>query len=278
MRRLRNAAIGVLTLPARAAFHRASAAAPHFLGHAELDALRAVYPAPQPYGYDEESLLRRGRERAALLEDVLPDFPQRDRFLELGCADGMVTRELTRRGKHALGVDHSPAYFDRRATGLTLMNVAALAIADDSIDVVFSFNGFEHFARPDLVVAEGLRVLRSGGLLYLNFGPLYNSHFGLHAYRELPIPFCHFLFPPELLGNHAVDHEVLNGWSLAAFRRLWRNVASNVDVLQYDERQERYGLELVRRHPSCFRGKVDSFRELTTSTIEALFRKKEARA
>jgi ubiquinone/menaquinone biosynthesis C-methylase UbiE len=55
----------------------------------------------------------------------------------------------------------------------------SLPFADESFDIVYSANVLEHTAEPERVLAESVRVLRSGGLLHMEM-PNYLSYFEGH--------------------------------------------------------------------------------------------------
>lgn len=269
------------TRGARRAFE-AAPRTPEWLDDRELDRLQRAYPRRTSYGYDPASLKRRGHERAGELLDRLPRPSGVRSTLELGCGDGMVSDGLRATGLSATAVDMSSAHFDERArrAGVEFLeaDAARLPFENEHFDLVLSYNGFEHFAEPEAVLAEASRVVRAGGLLYLHFGPLYMSPLGLHAYRAITVPYCQLLFPREALESYAareglgpVPFDNVNGWSLERFRALWARHAGRLLPRLYQEIPHVYGTELIERHPSCFRSKTAQFDNLTTGTIEALF-------
>jgi SAM-dependent methyltransferase len=65
----------------------------------------------------------------------------------------------------------------------------ALAFADNSFDLVYSSNVLEHVADPGKVLAEAMRVLRSGGYLFFtfpNYGSWWEGHYGIPWLPYLP--------------------------------------------------------------------------------------------
>jgi SAM-dependent methyltransferase len=59
-------------------------------------------------------------------------------------------------------------------------DAAALPFPDESFDIVFSSCAFEHFADVPAVLAEARRVLRPGGALVTDYGPLWTHPHGHH--------------------------------------------------------------------------------------------------
>jgi ubiquinone/menaquinone biosynthesis C-methylase UbiE len=160
------------------------------------------------------------------------------------------------------------------------MDAACLQFRDHTFDCVFSYNAFEHFARPDKVLAECIRAVRPGGVIYHDFGPLYMAPLGLHAYRSVRVPYCQFLFSRETLekfchvkGLDPIEFDDVNGWSIEQYRALWSNHADQVRTLLYEESLDLSGLELIHKYPSCFRSKTDCFDNLFVSHLRVLFQK-----
>jgi SAM-dependent methyltransferase len=245
--------------------------------------MRQGYRPPDPVRYDPEGLLDRANEKVAQLSQVI-DWSRVSTALELGCWDGMVAAALRGRGIEAYGLDITAAAADERAVRADVSflrsDAGAIALRDQSIDLVYSFASFEHFPRPDCSVAEIHRVLAPGGQVYLSFGPLFFSPYGLHAYRQIPIPFCHLLFDEKGLRQWAeanrLPHEwpFVNGWSLQRYRALWRALPTDLRVTSYREHSTGgVGMELVARHPQFFRSRVDDFDELLVAHVEVALRK-----
>ena len=91
-----------------------------------------------------------------------------DKILEIGCGTGSVVAELSGQGYDVTGTDISgkaiayglEKYGDIK---LQVQPAEALQFADETFDVVLSFDLFEHIAEVDRHVSEVFRVLRPGG-------------------------------------------------------------------------------------------------------------------
>lgn len=258
---------------------------PIWLGWDILESLQQKYPFPPEYGYDLQSLEQRGKERAGEILGLIHTKKEKiNSFLELGCWDGMVSCNLQRVGKMTTAIDNKSEGFDKRSVrkGVTLlqMNAAHLQFEDESFDFVFSYDVFEHFAEPELVLQEAARVVKRGGYIYLTFGPLYMSPMGLHGYRSIPVPYCQLLFQKELLkdftnarGLRPIDFAQVNEWSLEDYRKLWKGYSHRLKRIRYHERLNIFHLDLIMKYPSCFRSKTKYFDNLIVSSIEVLFKK-----
>lgn len=271
---------------ARRVFARAGQT-PAFLGMAALDALQRAYPLdPMTYKYDDASLAARGRERAAtMLGYVRREAGGLLRFLDLGMWDGMTCAALQAMGKTAVGVDIRVEGLDPRAAGsgaaFAGMDAAHLGFPDGSFDFVFSFNSFEHFPDPEAVLREALRVLRPGGYLYLDFGPVWLSPKGAHQFQTISVPYVECLFTKETLTAYAAKRGIklmgyfwMNEWPLHRYRDLWARYAGQLERVAYYETYNADHVDLVARYPTCFRAKTADFDDLIVANIEALFRRK----
>jgi SAM-dependent methyltransferase len=249
----------------------------------ELRRLQKKYPFPPEYGYSSEILDMRGRERADQLISLIPSITC-NKYLELGCWDGMVCYYLNKHGKKAYGVDNRGTGFDKRAleggVDLRVMDASDLKFENDCFDVVFSYDSFEHFSDPAGVLSEIYRVLRPGGYIYLEFGPLFMSPMGLHAYRQITVPYSQHLFSEQTLINFLVEENLgtldfnhVNRWSLIQFRNLFNSYSGKLEKEKYIENSNYNHLDLVRKYAPVFKSKTANFDELTCRSIEVLFRK-----
>ncbi|MBS7785711.1 class I SAM-dependent methyltransferase [Flavobacterium sp. CYK-55] len=250
----------------------------------QLKQLQGQYSFPPEYGYSIDILDKRGQERSKQLLAMV-ESKSCHAFLELGCWDGMVTYHLQKKGKKAIGIDARDNGFDTRAlengVDLRKMDAAQLFFLDESFDFVFSYDAFEHFQDPVAVLTEIYRVTKPGGYIYLEFGPLFNAPMGLHAYREITVPYCQHLFSYETLNAflahkklEPIDLKHCNGWSLQQFRSLFEAYAGRLDKIIYSEFQSFDHLELVQKFADVMKSKTTNLDELLCDTIKVLFQKK----
>jgi ubiquinone/menaquinone biosynthesis C-methylase UbiE len=257
---------------------------PQWLGLQEMEKLCAEYTWESSYHYDDDSVAQRGRHRVKELETLIPTFSEAKDFLEMGCGDGMVSAFLADKGKQAIGIDWFGARFDPRALNskakIYEMDAQAMSFPDNSFDVIFSYDSFEHFPRPDLVLKETYRLLRKGGYMYHEFGHLYPSPYGLHAYRSVPVPYCQFLFKEETIKEYIVKHNkpevsfsFVNPWSAKQFKELWKEYEGKLEILSYKEFDSFAGMKIIEQYPACFTGKYDIPESLFTDGVQILLKK-----
>lgn len=276
---------GLKVRRARRAFSNGVSNGPRFLPAERLDALmRRGYRPPDAVRYDAGGLADRAAEKVGQLSRAI-NLSVVESALELGSWDGMVGAALRARGVAAYGLDIVTHGIDPRATqaGVRFVrsDAGAIALRDRSVDLVYSFGSLEHFPEPDRCLAEVARVVKPDGHVYFQFGPLYCSPYGRHAYRQIPVPFCHLLFPEEALRGWARasggpdDWPSVNGWTLQRYRALWKSLASQFTIVSYVEHATGgVGTELIAEYPACFRKWAGDFDEFLVAGVDIVLRKR----
>src|SRR5713226_2401032 len=102
------------------------------------------------------------------------------RVLDVGCGTGVVAITAARRGAHATGLDLTPPLLEQarensRIAGVTIEwlegDAESLPFEDAAFDVVLSQFGHMFAPRPEVAVAEMLRVLKHGGTIAFSTWP-----------------------------------------------------------------------------------------------------------
>ncbi len=103
-----------------------------------------------------------------------------ERVLDVGCGTGVVAVTAARAGAHVTGLDLTPVLLERARENVSIAEVEAefiegdaehLPFADGSFDVVLSQLGHMFAPRPDVALAEMLRVLKPGGRIAFTTWP-----------------------------------------------------------------------------------------------------------
>ena len=131
-------------------------------------------------------------------------------IVDIGCgAGGKSLFYASQEAKEVIGVEILEKY---EAEALSLANelglsdkfrfvaadAAKLPFDDNSIDTIIMNDAMEHVACPEAVLDECLRVLKSGGRLFVNFPPI-NHPFGAHLSDLIYIPWVHLFFSERTL-------------------------------------------------------------------------------
>ncbi len=256
---------------------------------AAFELLQAESAGVPEYGYDPLSTWKRGADRAAALLTLSAQLKTPGAcVLEAGCGDGMTGYLLAGFG-HEIVLADADDWRDARALPLPfLKGDLALPglVPENHFDLICSYNSFEHFADPAAVLRQLVRACQPGGLLYLEFGPLYCGPWGLHAYRTLRMPYPQFLFSAKFLerkldylgiedlGRKRTSLQHLNRWRVAQFRHLWDESGCELvrcDVNWVDVNH----LRTVETFPEAFRGRGLALEDLLAQSLTVLLRKSD---
>lgn len=255
-----------------------------FLDPAELDRLLNRYAWKRTRG---DARLPRDKALARAVEILRATAPfvrDHPRYLDLACGDGLVGAALARGGRSVCALDLKPERFspEARSAGVDFHfgDAQSTNLPDNSFDVVFSFDAFEHFLDPPAVLREVHRILKPGGVLYASFGPLYFSPQGAHQWTSVDVPYCHLLFRETDLNASAAARNNgpivrnVNKWHLGQFRRMLSGTAQQFDVLSCFEKFNTAFVELIEAYAPIFRARTTDFDDLIVRSIEVLLRKR----
>jgi ubiquinone/menaquinone biosynthesis C-methylase UbiE len=181
-----------------------------FAGH---DGSAARYFATQPYWW--------GDHYEAAVDEAIQELhgsgvaTEGRELLDVGCGDGIISLGLLRRGRlgRVTGMDIVDVDREFLAAEATRNGVAPLAadepltfvrsepdqapFPDESFDLATAWSVFEHVTEPRPLLADLLRVLRPGGVLFLQVWPLWFSEHGSHLWPFFDETFVHLTRSPE---------------------------------------------------------------------------------
>ncbi|HLY09192.1 MAG TPA: methyltransferase domain-containing protein [Planctomycetota bacterium] len=143
------------------------------------DANRRVFESKNYDAYDQNtSIFEHSRQQE--IEGILASAPRREAMLDVGCGTGNVLRLAKRHFARCYGADLSRPLLTelRRREGLPLATAEAfhLPLRDAVVDLVSMYALVHHLLDPRGAFHEAYRVLKPGGLLYLDHDP--NWYFG----------------------------------------------------------------------------------------------------
>jgi SAM-dependent methyltransferase len=254
----------------------------------EFERLQRAYRQWWPdYGYDGYSTWARGCERAIKLLSTPELRAKKLAVLEAGCGDGMTSYALATYGNvKDICLNDTQDWRDERARSFTFVPgdmCESLEVSSSTFDLVITYNTFEHVANPKRALLELVRVCKPGGMLYIDFNPLYCSPLGMHAF-SFRMPYAQFLFSPSLiqskvrelgvndLGRSNDSLQPTNQWRIAQFRELWGH--SGCDIVSMVEVPERRHLATVLEFPGAFQGRDLTVDDLGIAGIAVMMRKR----
>lgn len=161
---------------------------------------------------------------------------------DIGSGDGIIDLALAHRGspRRLIGFDlrcTSREHLAQEAArygvaeppaGLTFerSEIVGVPADDDAFDVVVTWSAFEHISDPVGVATEIRRILRPGGVLFLQLWPFYHSGRGSHLWDWFPETHHHLLEHEDDIVQRMLAADVHEpGWTrymADEFRRLNR--------------------------------------------------------
>jgi SAM-dependent methyltransferase len=242
------------------------------------------FPRSAAYDYDPFSATVRASIRIQRLAKLFPMLKSPRKVFEVSCGDGLVGSLVSHGGHRVTLADirdwrSEPAM---RNEFITWDVCGDLMLKPDQFDIVLAYNATEHWSDPGKALANLLSLCKPGGYVLLDFGPLFNSPWGLHAW-SIGFPYPQFLFSRQLidakirtigvsdLGNSENAVQPTNGWSLANFRTLWRESRARI-ISNLEDRDHRY-LDFVEEFAGCFKGRGLHIDEITVNSIEIVLQK-----
>jgi SAM-dependent methyltransferase len=265
----------------RMVFARAPSKA-EWLGPEMLEAYHKRYP---PMPRDEGG--NRAPEmaaRAGNLARFVPGFAGVGTILETGAGDATLAVALAKMGKTVTAIDLNPkpnTEVGELGIPFVKMDVMRLAFDDNRFDGAISFEAFEHFMEPDTALSEMLRVVKPGGFVFLDFGPLYYSSGGLHIYCCLGIPYSQYLFDYVMMERYIEENglpriipKTLNRWHVEDYDRLWKRFADRAEIIRYEKVRNYDHLRMIRRHPGHFKAQTSRFEDLVVHGMRIVLGKK----
>lgn len=167
--------------------------------------LASQYNESEPHFRPENQAKVRRR-----LESLAASAPSRERMLDLGCGTGFLLNLAHDLFGAIDGVDATQAMLDRvdlSPGNITLHQgvVESLPFANSTFDLVTAYSFLDHLADHVPVLHEAARVLRPGGLVYIDLVP--NRAFWRGVYDASDAPHRPFDAIVEREINELVNHE-----------------------------------------------------------------------
>jgi SAM-dependent methyltransferase len=128
------------------------------------------------------------------------------RVVDFGCNDGSISRRYLDAGAaDVIGVDIDAPTIDRANrlhsgphVRFVRGTVRTIPIEDASVDVIISYDVFEHVADPPATVAECHRILKPGGKMLIGTWGWYHP-FAPHLWAVMPVPWAHVVYSEKTI-------------------------------------------------------------------------------
>ncbi len=168
--------------------------------------------------------------------------------LDIGCGMGGKTVAYAEEGARPVGVDVVPervkqgsTFSGERGEGIVFLagDAENLPFRDEAFDMVIANDSMEHFPRPEKALRELIRVIKPAGLVFLFFTP-WHSPLGSHLYDYIHTPWCHLIYPENLIRELLAVHFERKGSGLPEPQadkliREYRTELNRITVKRYHE-------------------------------------------
>jgi ubiquinone/menaquinone biosynthesis C-methylase UbiE len=237
-------------------------------------------PAAPSQDYSVEGMEALANERVGYMQKKLGKIP--NSVLEIGPGAGFVLKKFKEQGAQktsALDIVDM-LYPEVKKSGVELIQCSANnmhLVPDKSYDLVVSWSALEHIPEPEKVFLECLRILKPGGYLYLQFGPLYYSPWGYHHYSVLKFPYLHLLFPERMIHEYAKQVRGngyegylpwTNGLDIDAYKFLKQQLPFDFLLDSYSSGFDYYSAHIISKYPEIFKSKQVPFESFFIDSIQ----------
>ena len=172
----------------------------------------------------------------------------KDKFVvDFGCGHGGDTETMAKWGaKLSLGIEIRDELVQNNLKRVNLPNCSFATVIPENLkskaDIIISVDAFEHFDRPDLMLAMMYEILRPGGEAYISFGPTWYHARGGHTFSVFP--WSHLLLSEKSLMRWRNQfyhdgatrfHEVaggLNKHPISHFEKIFQN--SPFEIVEFN--------------------------------------------
>ena len=179
--------------------------------------------------------------RKSILKAITENLPEfYGTLLDIGCGEmpyKQILTSLPGKVEKYIGLDIENPTYQQNTNPDLFWDGKIIPIEDDSVDCVVATEFFEHIPYPEKILAEVIRVLKPGGILFLTVPFIWPLH---------TMPYDEYRYTPfsleRILKNSGFDNislKSLGGWdaSLAQVIGLWarRRPMSNEDRFKYSK-------------------------------------------
>lgn len=205
------------------------------------------YSLSNPEMHSSDGRQRKAETMRLVLGEALGERLAQSDVLNLGCSTGIIDEHMATYVRSIVGADiDEPAIRTAQGRGLPsnvsfiVADAMALALPDESFDIVICSQVYEHVPDSDRLMAEIRRVLRPGGVCYFaatNRWSLIEQHYKLPFLSWLPRPMANQYV--RLLGRSDAYYETHLG--VSGLRRLAQGLRIEDWTGRILDRPERYG-------------------------------------
>lgn len=241
------------------------------------------------YSYEPFPSWKRSMQHVIKIISLRKEFENKDiKLLDVCCGDGGLGYAFSQYGYDVTLFDMDDWRNDlaKKLPFVQGKLEDPINLKKESFDFIISFNAFEHITDPEKSFHNLLSLCKKGGYIYLNFGPLYASSWGLHAYSSLYMPYPQYLFSHDFIMKkihelnindlNLISKELqpLNKCKASKFKDLWHDNKNLVNILYEDNYENKDNLNIIKEYPKSFTGRNLTYDDVVTDIIVVLLQKK----
>ena len=207
------------------------------------------------------------------------------RVLDVGCGTGVVAISAAQLGAQVSAIDICPALLERAHENASIAqvevefcegDVEALPFSDNSFDFVVSQFGHMFAPRPELAIAQMLRVLKPGGVLAFSTWPpeMYTGHMFALVAKYMPPP--EGVAPPPQWGDPNIikqrlgsavrdilfDRQVMHSPSLSSRHSVAKFESTAGPIVKLREKLEVEDPKMLDQFRDEFRTLIERYRKI----------------
>ncbi|MBU1002343.1 MAG: class I SAM-dependent methyltransferase [Proteobacteria bacterium] len=159
----------------------------------------------------DEALQTRAGENLDLIERLTQTRVEGCRYLDIGCGRGYnISEAYSRNALRCAGIDlfagcqkvWQERCGDKEDMQFILGDLHRHDFQGRTFELISSFNSFEHFDDPGLILNRCRSIIDDNGSLFIKFNPIYRSPMGSHQYRKINIPYVQNLFADDIVAEY----------------------------------------------------------------------------
>ncbi|BBD10003.1 class I SAM-dependent methyltransferase [Desulfovibrio ferrophilus] len=166
---------------------------------------------------EHEAILSAAKRNLDLIEECTQTKMQGRSYLDIGCGWGYNIDEAHRRkARYSAGIEIGQVRHksweervgDTDDMKFILDDLHTHDFQEQTFDIISSFNSFEHFDDPALILHRCSKIIAPQGLLLISFNPLFCAPMGSHKYRMINIPYVQNIFDDDIVSKYFFKKKV----------------------------------------------------------------------
>ena len=254
----------------------------YFLDDSDFSKMLNNYKKEKPgtfCDYSDEGQMKLAEERLTFLKQIT-EKTTFNNICEIGPGTGaLLTKIVGDCNCYGTGVDiEEKVKFKHKSARIITSGVHIMdEIENESIDLLYSFDAFEHIHNVKDAFFNCLHKLAPGGNMFIKVGPTYYTPWGFHYYHITRIPYVHVLFNEKLLTNYSEQIGIPVPWTnrvpAISYFEILNELPFNIKLLNFWYDFNWYNSDIIIKNPHVFKSKHINFENFFITSIYFLVKK-----